>query len=167
MQACWSWAGDRRELGRTYFPVQIVPIRPLRISFPALNSVQPFHFPLSLSPPPPPPSLLFLSLSLISFSPYPFCVDIAPFFLAFITPPPFLQFALVTKDAGQPFTSKPPRVHRGRHKHAHGKPGTTTRLASGLLTPTGGHFPISTPIAPKERTARRRLHDDPTTTQCR
>ena len=35
-----------------------------------------------------------------------------------------LYFALVTKDAGRPFTS-PPWMHNRRHKHAHGKPGTT------------------------------------------
>ena len=87
LQVCSSWAGDRRELGRTYFPVQTVPIRPQRISFPALHSAQPFHFPLTPPHPPPPPLpfsfFLFLSLSLISSSPYPFFVEIAPFFLVF------------------------------------------------------------------------------------
>ena len=35
-----------------------------------------------------------------------------------------------------------------------------TRLVSGLLTPTGGHFPISTPISPKEK---QRDYDSTTT----
>jgi hypothetical protein len=79
-----------------------------------------------------------------------------------------LHCPLVTKDAGQPFTSKPPRVHRRRHKDMLTRSPGPHPASQRAADPNGRPLPhLNTDCTERKNgatTTPRRLHDDPTTT---